>query len=91
MARTTRPPATPPATPDTDAERVYRLLTSSMVSPSTFEDAGDLLRRLDELCEHLKSDYGAEVVAQGRALWLERTRTERVTRYTPAQGYGGVC
>ena len=88
MARQAPQTAPPPATPETDAERVYRFLASSM--DSTFEDAGDLLRRLDGLCAHLTSDYGAEVVSQGRALWLERTRTERVARYTHAQGYGGV-
>lgn len=88
MSRHTKP-ARPPAPADTP-ETVAGLLDAGMVRAGTLRDADELLAALDGLCVALTGDYGAEVVRAGRALWMERTRAQRVTTYTPATGYGGI-
>ena len=70
-------------------ERAYALIAKHMDAHAP-KDAGELVATLQDLCDAMAPDHGAEVVERARALWLERTRVRRLAMYCPAEGYGGV-
>lgn len=82
------PPLATPSPIDPVAH-VAQLIEAHMAREKP-RDADALVSTLRDLCDALTPDHGAEVVEQARGLWMERTRTERVRRYCPAEGYGGI-
>lgn len=78
-----------PVAPSDAVERAYTLIAKHMDAHAP-KDAGELVATLQDLCDAMAPDHGAEVVERARALWLERTRVNRLATYCPAEGYGGV-
>lgn len=81
-------PSAPIASPDA-IERAYALIAKHMDAHAP-KDAGELVATLQDLCDAMAPDHGAELVERARALWLERTRVRRLATYCPVEGYGGV-
>lgn len=82
-----QPPATP--SPIDPVAHVAQLIEAHMTRAKP-ADVDALVVTLRDLCDALTPDHGAEVVEQAKAVWMERTRKDRLARYCPAEGYGGI-
>lgn len=85
--RDTQPTAT--SGPTEPVAHVAQLIEAHMTRAKP-ADVDALVVTLRGLCDALTPDHGAEVVEQAKAVWMERTRKDRLARYCPAEGYGGV-